>query len=163
MKKIFDNITMIMYLIVSITLIIFSIIIIVYSIYDLFNNLFFNNSNLRTEENIILLVLQASWAIIISAAIVDVSKYMFEEEVLEYKKEIKRAKEARETLTKIIVIISIAVAIEWLIYIFKAWVEDIRLLVYPSILIISSTSMVVWLWIYHKITIEPNRFNNQKK
>lgn len=163
MKKIFDNITMIMYLIVSITLIIFSIIIIVYSIYDLFNNLFFNNSNLRTEENIILLVLQASWAIIISAAIVDVSKYMFEEEVLEYKKEIKRAKEARETLTKIIVIISIAVAIEWLIYIFKAWVEDIRLLVYPSILIISSTSMVVWLWIYHKLTIEPNRFNNQKK
>jgi hypothetical protein len=44
---------------------------------------------------------------------------MYEEEVMKGK-EISQIEDAKETLTKIVVIISIAVYIEGLIYIFKA-------------------------------------------
>ena len=95
--------------------------------------------------------LEAVGGVIIAVAILDVAKYMIEEEVLR-SKELRSSKEARETLTKITVIVAIAVSIEALIYIFKAGAEDIRLLVYPGFLLICVVLLIVGLGIYQKLS-----------
>lgn len=145
--NIFKKVNSYLYILISILLLLFSIILIISSVYTLLINIFWE----LWEENIILAVLQSVWAIIIWAAITDVAKYMYEEEVMKGK-EISQIEDAKETLTKIVVIISIAVYIEGLIYIFKAWLQDIKLLIYPAFLIISSTIMIIWLWLYSKLT-----------
>lgn len=151
-SKIYQTVNNYLYILVTWLLLFFSLALIFSSIYNLYINVFHDLS----EENITLAILQWVWSVVIWVAIADVAKYMYEEEIVK-NKELTRAKEARETLTKIIVIISIAVAIEGLIYIFKAWIQDIRLLVYPSILIISSSIMIVGLWIYHKLTVNVDK------
>lgn len=87
-----------------------------------------------SEKQFIPIMFQAVGAVIIAVAILDVAKYMIEEEVFR-SKELRSPKEARETLTKIMVIVSIAVSIEALVYIFKAGSKDIRLLGYPVLLL----------------------------
>lgn len=151
-SKVYQTVNNYLYILVTWLLLFFSLALIFSSIYNVYINIFHELS----EENITLAILQWVWSVVIWVAIADVAKYMYEEEIVK-NKELTRAKEARETLTKIIVIISIAVAIEGLIYIFKAWIQDIRLLVYPSILIISSSIMIVGLWIYHKLTVNVDK------
>jgi len=155
--KFFNRLTSTVYLIVSVTLILLAIIIIGFSLYELFAVKFFQ------DERLVLSVLQAIGAVIIAVAIIDVAKYMIEEEVVKGDKELRKPKEARETLTKIIVIISIAVAVEGLVYIFKAGAEDIRLLIYPSCLVLSSTVMVVGLGLYQKLSIESEEHSRKSK
>ena len=145
LTQLFKKLNTWLYVSISVLLISFSIILIFASVFNLYTSLLYGLWN-----DLILVILQSAWAIIIAAAISDVAKYMYEEWVKD--KQLKRISEARETLTKIVVIISIAVAIEWLIYIFKAWIKDIALLIYPAILLVSSTIMIVWLWVYHKLT-----------
>ena len=96
-------------------------------------------------------MLQSVGAIIISAAIIDVAQYMMEEEVF-LNKGLPDLEEARRTITKIIVIITIAVSIEGLVYIFKAGTKGLTLLLYRALLI-------VVLGLYKKLsaTIEKSR------
>ena len=63
-------------------------------------------------------------------------------------KELRDPEEARRTITKIIVIITIAVSIEGLVYIFKAGTKDITLLLYPALLIVVSAILIVALGVY---------------
>jgi putative Mn2+ efflux pump MntP len=91
-------------------------------------------------------------AIIIAAAITDVAQYIIEEEVF-HEKELRDPAEARKTITKIIVIIAIAVSIEGLIYIFKAGTKDLQLLLYPAGLIFVSSLSIVALGIYQKLSV----------
>jgi hypothetical protein len=97
-------------------------------------------------------MLQAAGAVVISVAILDVAKYMIEEEFLS-SKELRSVREAREALTKITVIIAIAVGIEGLIYIFKAGATDISLLLYPAALILVAMLVVVGLGVFQKLSI----------
>jgi putative Mn2+ efflux pump MntP len=96
-------------------------------------------------------MLQSVAAIIIAAAIIDVAQYMMEEEVFK-DKELRDPKEARRTITKIIVIITIAVSIEGLVFIFKAGTKDLSLLLYPALLIMVSAILIVALGIYQKLS-----------
>lgn len=96
-------------------------------------------------------MLQSVGAIIISAAIIDVAQYMIEEEVY-MNKELRDPREARRTLTKIIVIITIAVSIEGLVYIFKAGTENMAFLLYPACLLFVSAILIVSLGIYQKLS-----------
>jgi len=96
-------------------------------------------------------MLQSVGAIIISAAIIDVAQYMIEEEVY-MNKELRDPREARRTLTKIIVIITIAVSIEGLVYIFKAGTENMALLLYPACLLFVSAVLIVSLGVYQKLS-----------
>lgn len=98
-------------------------------------------------------MLQSVGAIIISAATLDVAQYMIEEEVF-MDKELRDAKEARKTITKILVIITIAVNIEGLVYIFKAGTKDLKLLIYPASLILVSSFLIVSLGLYQKLSRE---------
>jgi hypothetical protein len=109
-------------------------------------------STAPTKGEFIPIILQSVGTIIISAAIIDVAKYMIEEEVF-INKELRDPEEARRTITKIMVIISIAVSIEGLVYIFKAGTKDISLLPYPAFLIIVSVFLIVGLGIYQKLSV----------
>jgi putative Mn2+ efflux pump MntP len=118
-----------------------------WSVYEVFDNILAEN-----KEEFIPLILQSVGAIIIAAAIIDVAQYMIEEEVF-HEKELRDPKEARKTITKIMVIISIAVSIEGLVYIFKAGTKDLQLLLYPAALIFVSSVSIVALGIYQKLSI----------
>lgn len=123
-----------------------------WSVYDV-------NSTIGDTNEFIPLLLQAVGAVIISAAIIDVAQYMMEEEVLT-DKELRDPKEARKTITKIIVIITIAISIEGLVYMFKAGTKDLSLLVYPALLIVVSAILIVALGLYQKLSTTIEKLEN---
>lgn len=133
------------YLIAAVSLIFLSLSIMIWSIYE---------AVLSMKEFPISIsnLLQSVGAIIISIAVLDVAKYLVEEEVLR-EKELRSPSEARKTITKIFVIISIASGMEGLVYIFKAGTIDMALLIYPALLILFSSISIVCLGIYQKLSI----------
>lgn len=148
MENIFSKLLTAIHFIAAMILILIALITMVWSVYEIINNLFTEN-----KEEFIPLILQSIGATIIAAAIVDVARYMIEEDVF-HDKELRDPKEARRTITKIMVIISIAVSIEGLVYIFKAGTIDLQLLIYPAVLIFVSSISVVALGLYQKLSIE---------
>jgi hypothetical protein len=97
-------------------------------------------------------------AVVISIAIFDVARYVFEEEVFKKKKDGRRTPvAATETLKKMFVIISIAISLEGLVYIFKSGAEDISLLIYPAIIIMTSVLAMVGLGIYQWLTAKAEK------
>ena len=144
LKKIFNFVFSAVHLFAAIILIVLSLIIMGWSVYEVV-------SSMKDQVVFIPLMLQSVGAIIISAAIIDVAQYMMEEEVF-MNKELRDPEEARRTITKIIVIITIAVSIEGLVYIFKAGTENLSLLLYPALLIGVSAILIVALGIYQKLS-----------
>jgi hypothetical protein len=144
MKNIFNILFSGVHLFAALILIAVSLIIMGWSVYDVI-------SNIRAAGEFIPLMLQSVGAIIIAAAIVDVAQYMIEEEVF-LNKELRDPEEARRTITKIIVIITIAVSIEGLVFIFKAGTKDLTLLLYPALLIAVSAVLIVALGVYQKLS-----------
>jgi len=144
MKKMFNIIFSGVHLLAASILVALSLIIMGGSVYEVI-------SSIRGETEFIPLILQSVGAIIISAAIIDVAQYMMEEEVF-MNKELRDPEEARRTITKIIVIITIAVSIEGLVFIFKAGTKDLTLLLYPALLILVSAILIVALGVYQKLS-----------
>jgi uncharacterized membrane protein len=118
-----------------------------WSVYEIASSIFSED-----KADFITLILHSVGAIIIAAAIIDVAQYMIEEEVFK-DKELRNPEEARKTITKIMVIISIAVSIEGLVYIFKAGTKDLALLLYPAGLIFVSSLSIVALGVYQKLSV----------
>lgn len=147
MKKIFEIITTLIYLFAATALTIMALSIMAWSVYEVFEI----GMDFSLKSEFVLVMLQSVGAIIIAVAILDVSKYMIEEEVFR-SKELRSPREARETITKIMVIVAIAVSMEGLVYIFKAGTEDIRLLLYPTCLILVSVIVIVCLGLYQKLS-----------
>ena len=114
-------------------------------------------------------LLNAVGAVVISIAIFDVARYVFEEEVFKKKKDGRRSPvAATETLKKMFVIISIAISLEGLVYIFKSGTEDISLLIYPAIIIMTAILAMVGLCVYQWISAKADTVlsisaNNKKK
>jgi len=144
MEKLFNLIFSGVHLFAALILITLSLIIMGWSVYDVI-------SSIGEATEFIPLMLQSVGAIIISAAIIDVAQYMMEEEVF-LNKELRDPEEARRTITKIIVIITIAVSIEGLVYIFKAGTNDLTLLLYPALLIVVSALLIMALVVYQKLS-----------
>ncbi|MFT5662302.1 MAG: hypothetical protein ACI9TV_002952 [Sulfurimonas sp.] len=153
MEKMFNIIFSGVHLIAALILIALSLIIMGWSAYDVI-------IHFGKATEIIPLMLQSVGAIIISAAIIDVAQYMMEEEVFK-NKELRDPEEARRTITKIIVIITIAVSIEGLVYIFKAGTNDLTLLLYPALLIVVSAILIVALGIYQKLSATIERVEKE--
>ncbi|MFT6987734.1 MAG: hypothetical protein ACJAT7_003593 [Psychromonas sp.] len=154
MKKLFNIIFAGVHLFAAIVLTLLSLIIMVWSIYEVISGI---NNGIAFIPS----MLQSVAAIIIASAIIDVAQYMMEEEVFK-DKELRDPKEARRTITKIIVIITIAVSIEGLVFIFKAGTKDLTLLLYPALIIMVSAFLIVALGIYQKLsaTIEKTEKEN---
>lgn len=144
MKKIFNILFSGIHFFAAFILISLSLIIMGWSVYEVI-------TGIMGETEFIPLILQSVGAIIISAAIIDVAQYMMEEEVF-LNKELRDPEEARRTITKIIVIITIAVSIEGLVYIFKAGTKDLTLLLYPALLIVVSAILIMALGAYQKLS-----------
>jgi len=149
MRTAFQRTITYIYLVAAVTLALMALIMMVWAIAEVWREVF---SKAVAEDKFISTMLRSVGAIIIAVAIVDVAKYMIEEEVLEHKEK-RSPREVRETLTKILIIVTIAVGIEGLIYIFKAGAKDITLLIYPAALIITAVIMIVGLGVYQKLSV----------
>ncbi|AHJ12522.1 hypothetical protein [Sulfurospirillum multivorans] len=144
MQKLFVFLLNSIHLFAALLLIIMSLLIMGWAVYEVI-------ASIPLKGEFIPRMLQSVGAIVISAAIIDVAQYMIEEEVF-MNKELRDPREARRTLTKIIVIITIAVSIEGLVYIFKAGTEDMSLLIYPAFLLFVSAILIVALGVYQKLS-----------
>jgi len=102
-------------------------------------------------------VLDAVSVIVIAVAVFEVAKYLFEEEILREERELRSVREARQTLTKFLVIIVIAVSLEALVFVFKAGTADVTLLLYPSGLLLAAILLVVGRALFQGLTAETER------
>lgn len=98
-------------------------------------------------------LLDAVGLIVIGMAVFDVSKFLLEEEVFR-SYEVKSQRRERGVLLKFLVIISIAVTLEALVFFFGAGKKDISMLIYPTFLLIASVLLVVSLGVYQKLSRE---------
>lgn len=144
MQRLFAFLINSIHLFAALLLIIMSLLIMGWAVYEVI-------ASIPIKGEFIPRMLQSVGAIVISAAIIDVAQYMIEEEVF-MNKELRDPREARRTLTKIIVIITIAVSIEGLVYIFKAGTESMALLIYPAWLLFVSAILIVSLGVYQKLS-----------
>lgn len=95
--------------------------------------------------------------VVIAMAIIDVGKYLWEEEVMR-DRELRSATEARQSLTKFMVIICIAVSLEALVHIARVHTdEDMSGLVYPAVLLASAVFAMVGLGVYQKLSTSIER------
>jgi hypothetical protein len=149
MRKVFERAVTYIYLVAALALGLMAVVMMVWAVSEVWHEVVIRHA---LEDKFVSTMLRSVGAIIIAVAIVDVAKYMIEEEVLEHKAK-RSQREVRETLTKILIIVTIAVGIEGLIYIFKAGAKDMALLIYPAILIITAVIMIVGLGVYQKLSV----------
>lgn len=133
------------YTIISLTLALISVAMVTYAVSEVW-------IAIAAGAGIIGKILDAIGLIVVAVAVFDVAKYLMEEEVLR-DRELRSAREARRTLTKFIVIITIAVNLEALVFIFGAGSTDISTLLYPTALLTAGTLMVVGLGIFQRLSV----------
>jgi hypothetical protein len=98
-------------------------------------------------------LLEAVGLIVISIAVFDVSKYLLEEEILRGRR-LRSLRDARQTLTKFLVIIAIAVTLEALVFVFGAGRQDMRMLLYPTLLLFVATLLIVGLGVFQRLSVD---------
>lgn len=143
--KVFERISDVIYSIVSLSLLTISILMVGYALWEVWHAF-------KTSGDVVKKLLDAIGLIVISMAVFDVAKYFIEEEVLR-DRELRSAREARETLTKFLVIISIAVSLEALVFIFGAGKQDVELLLFPTLLLGAAVLLVVGLGLYQRLSL----------
>lgn len=99
-------------------------------------------------------LLHAVGLIVIAIAVFDVAKFLIEEEVVRHERELRSMREARQTLTKFIVIILIAIMLHGLVFIFEAGSDDITKLLYPVGLLVAGVLLLVGLGLYQRLSLE---------
>lgn len=82
--------------------------------------------------------------IVLAIAVFEIAKYLYEEEIVR-ERELRRADEARRTLTKFLTTIIIAASLEGLVLVFEARTSEISAMVYPTMLLGVVTLLVVGL------------------
>jgi hypothetical protein len=85
--------------------------------------------------------------VIVSVAIFDVGKFLFEEEVVR-DRELRSIREARRSLTKFMAIIIVAMSLEALVLVFETKQEQVSFLLYPSVLMGSAVLALVGLGVF---------------
>lgn len=107
--------------------------------------------SLYEQVSLVSALLDAIGLIVIGMAVFDVSKFILEEEVIRGG-ELKSHATERRTLLKFLVIISIAVSLEALVFIFDAGKKDITMLIYPTFLLIAAVMLIISLGVYQKLS-----------
>lgn len=93
---------------------------------------------------------------IIAIAVFDVGKYLMEEEAIRAR-EMRKAGEARRSMTKFISTIAIAVFLEALVSVFEAAKQDVKLMIYPTFLLLSGVALIVGLGVYQRLSATVER------
>lgn len=145
-ERFFRYVTNLLYTFAAISLFAISLAMISYAMWEI-------ALAVKEGDSVIDHMLDAVGLIVIAIAVFDVSKYLLEEEVLR-NRELRSASEARRTLTKFLVIITIAVSLEALVFIFGAGKEDMQTLLYPTILLAVSVLLVVGLGLYQRLSVD---------
>jgi len=143
-EKVVDTVTLFIYILASAALLIISILLISFGLWEV-------GYALYHQQPYIDLSLDAIGLIVISMAVFDIAKYLYDEQVVR-DLELRSPGEARETLTKFLVIIIIAVTLEALVFIFRTGTSDIKELIYPTGLLLASVFLIVGLGWYQKLS-----------
>lgn len=89
---------------------------------------------------------------VIAIAVFDVGKYLLEEEAIRGR-EMRKAGEARRSMTKFMSTIAIAVFLESLVAVFAASKSNVSDMIYPTLLLVSGVFLVVGLGIYQWLSV----------
>jgi hypothetical protein len=101
-------------------------------------------------------VLRGVGYIVVAIAVFEVAKYLVEEEVMR-SSEMRSAAEARRSLTKFVSTISIAVFLEGLVTVFRVSDSNVEQLVYPAIILITATLLILGLALYQRMSVVVER------
>jgi len=142
------------YFIVALSLMLISLSMMGVAIYDVW-------VEFHQQTRLVAALLDAIGFIVIAMAVFDVSKFLLEEEVFKNRR-LGAPQEAHVTLTKFLVIVSIAVSLEALVFIFDAAKKDITTLVYPTFLLIAVVALVIGLGIFQRLSFNTELDKNQK-
>jgi hypothetical protein len=105
----------------------------------------------QPDANVGSTLLEAVGFTIIAIAVFDIGKYLLEEEAIRGR-EMRRADEARRSMTKFISTIAIAVFLESLVTVFQASKTDVKTMIYPTILLFGGVALVVGLGVYQRLS-----------
>ena len=89
--------------------------------------------------------------LILSIAVFDVAKYVYDEEVRRGR-EMRKAAETRRSITKFLTVIIIAVLMDALVALSKAGQGELNQLVYPVILILGGVALLLSLGIFQRLS-----------
>ncbi|WP_339136435.1 MAG: hypothetical protein WGN25_00950 [Candidatus Electrothrix sp. GW3-4] len=143
-KNLSERIGLVVFSLISISLGLISLTMIIVAICNIWNSI-------HEKQLLVKALLDAVGLIVIGMAVFDVSKFLLEEEVVKSHHAITPATQ-RATLSKFLVIISIAVSLEALVFIFDAGKKDITLLIYPTLLLIAAVLLIISLGVYRKLS-----------
>ncbi|HKU99437.1 MAG TPA: GNAT family acetyltransferase [Vineibacter sp.] len=101
-------------------------------------------------------LLRAIGYLVVAIAVFDVSKYLIEEEVVRGR-ELRAASEARRSLTKFVSTIAIAVFLEGLVTVFRVSKDQVSDMIYPTLLLITGTLIVLGLGVYQRLSASVER------
>ncbi len=151
MRNILKLLNSLVYSLISFALGIISIIMIATAIWGIW-------ISIDEHELLVPALLTGIGLIVIGMAVFDVCKFLLEEEVFKEETgfstdELPHQKE-RQTLLKFLVIMTIAIFLEALVFIFDAAKKDITLLIYPTYLLIAAILLVVSIGVYQKLSRE---------
>jgi uncharacterized membrane protein len=94
--------------------------------------------------------------VIIAIAVFDVAKFLIEEEVI-HEREKRTASEARRSLTRFVSTIAIAVFLEALVTVFRVSSERVAEMLYPTLLLIAGTGLILGLGLYQRLSAAVER------
>ncbi len=144
MTHLLDYANALVYLLASIALLLISLLLIGYGLWEVGHAIYHGQPYINVS-------LDAVGLIVISMAVFDIAKYLFEEQVVR-DRELRSAREARRTLTKFLVIIIIASALEALVFIFQTGTTDMTNLLYPTALLVASVFLLMGLGVFQRLT-----------
>jgi hypothetical protein len=142
---IFERVTRIAFGVASAFLMLLAFGLIAYAAYEVVEDLLTYSADIGTT------LLEAVGYTVIAIAVFDVGKYLLEEEAIRAR-EMRRADEARRSLTKFISTIAIAVFLEGLVAVFEAGKKDVPMMIYPTLLLFTGVMLVVGLGIYQRLS-----------
>jgi hypothetical protein len=128
-----------MYLLAAVTLSLFALLFIGLSALTVVEGMVALDSHALTKA-----MLEGVGMIVLAIAVFEIAKYLYEEEIVR-ERELRRADEARRTLTKFLTTIIIAASLEGLVLVFEARTSEISAIVYPVMLLGVVTLLVVGL------------------
>ena len=116
---------------------------------------------MRPEGNAKTALLGAIGYIIIAIAVFDVAKFVIEEEVVR-SREKRDAGEARRSLTRFTSTMAIAVFLEALVTVFRVSTENVADMLYPTLLLVAGTLLIVGLGLYQRLSVTVEREVEEK-
>lgn len=103
------------------------------------------------ERSFITAMINSIGFLILSIAVFDVARYVYDEEVRRGR-EMRKAAETRRSITKFVTVIIIAVLMDALVALSKAGQDELSQLVYPVVLLVGGVALLVGLAVFQRLS-----------